>query len=517
MRVTKSFAIAILFAALLPGDASPDRAADRIGVRYAGPTRLAGTPSLRAVASGPARIVAVTFTLRGRPLASDTTAPFAVDVETRALRAGRATLRTIAVDAAGRRASVATAVTVIPSRRSVHRVRSQAELPSALAALARGHVTVVLSRGTFFAERIRLASGARFIGSGSGTVIRAPADSSYWGIIVAEGRGIRISDLTVDGGGPGAGIGHAVVVQSGSHDVRLSRVRIRDVRKVGVFAWGAYSSVSVQDSQITGGPGASAGVVAGESGTFGTSSDSSVIRTRLANFEDFGILFAHQAHGRTDAARNALALDNDVRNVADPDRAGCVTVPTAAGCGTNEGGIWSGSYGGAIIGNRITNTRWDGIETVGSSTGATVVGNRVSATRTGIYLEHATNHSLIARNAISDVESGILVEWTYGGVSSQFNNFRQNRITRARRVGLLVSIGADGNRIESNTFADSALPAIVLHGSSQNVVRRNRACGVRGRVVAEWVGRHDTGSTATPAGNTIADNAATPRCRTSGR
>src|SRR5688500_754396 len=79
----------------------------------------------------------------------------------------------------------------------------------------------------------------------------------------------------------------------------------------------------------------------------------------------------------------ALALANDVRNVAAPDRAGCVTVPTSAGCGTKEGGIGSGAYAGAIIGNRVTNTRWDGIETVGSSTGASVVGNRVAGTRTG--------------------------------------------------------------------------------------------------------------------------------------
>ena len=391
-------------------------------------------------------------------------------------------------------------------------MRSQADLPRGLAALARGHSTVVLSRGTFVAERIRLGNGARLSGIGSGTVIRAPVGSQYWGIIVAEGRGIRVSDLTVDGGGPGPGIGHAVVVQSGSHDVRLSRVRIRDVRKVGVFAWGAYSKVSVQDSFITGGPGASAGVVAGESGTYGTSSDSSVIRTTLANFEDFGILFAHHAHGKTDAARHALALDNDVRNVADPDRAGCVTVPTAPGCGTNEGGIWSGSYGGAIIGNRVTNTRWDGIETVGSSTGATVVGNHIAGTRTGIYLEHATNHSLVARNVISDVESGVLVEWAYGGISSRFNRFQENRIVRARRVGLLVSIGADGNRIERNTFADSALPAIVLHGSSENLVQRNRVCGGLGKVVEEWVGTRDTGSTATPTGNRIANNAAAARC-----
>jgi parallel beta-helix repeat protein len=279
-----------------------------------------------------------------------------------------------------------------------------------------------------------------------------------------------------------------------------------------VFAWGAYSSVSVQDSQITGGPGASAGVVAGESGTYGTSSDSSVIRSTLANFEDFGILFAHAAHGRTDAARHALALDNDVRNVADPDRAGCVATPTDAGCGTNEGGIWSGSYGGAIIGNRVRNTRWDGIETVGSSTGASIVGNRIAGTRTGIYLEHATNHSLIARNVVTDVESGVLVEWAYGGVSSRFNRFHDNRIVRARRVGLLVSIGADGNRIERNTFAGSALPAIVLHGSSENVVRGNRVCGALGPVVAEWEGRRDTGLSATPTGNTIAGNGAAARC-----
>src|SRR5207249_3842055 len=133
----------------------------------------------------------------------------------------------------------------------------------------------------------------------------------------------------------------------------------------------------------------------------------SVIRTRISGFRSFGIIFAQKHYGLRDAGLHALALDNEVSGIRDPARDICRSRPLEAGCGTNEIGIESGAVGAVIIGNTLTQAAWDGIETVGSSTGANVVGNTISETPTGIYLEHATNRSLIARNTISAVDTGI--------------------------------------------------------------------------------------------------------------
>ena len=74
------------------------------GLRYAGPRRVSGRSTLHAqVRRGSARTVAVTFLLDGEPLGTDTTPPFALDVEAGLLPPGRHRLRLAAVDALGRR------------------------------------------------------------------------------------------------------------------------------------------------------------------------------------------------------------------------------------------------------------------------------------------------------------------------------------------------------------------------------------------------------------------------------
>jgi hypothetical protein len=283
---------------------------------------------------------------------------------------------------------------------------------------------------------------------------------------------------------------------SGSDDVLLRHLRVLKVRNIGVFAWGAYSAVSLQDSIVDGGGKADAGFIAGESGSFGVSRDSSVIRTVLRGFTRWGVLFAHQAVGKPDAAKHAVALDNVVTDIRGSTRP----------AGTAEGGIWSGSVEGAIIGNTVTRTGWDGIETVGSSDRAVVLLNRVSATRTGIYLEHSTNDSVIRGNQLSRLETGIIVEWSYGGVASKRNSFLRNRIVDATRSGMVVSIGADQNQIIGNVFIRGGRPMIVLQGSSENVVRQNEGCGSAGALVAEQVAPDEHGAAAVPKRNVIAAN-----------
>ena len=486
-------------------------------MEFLGPKRLTkpGTLDARARAYS-SRVVAVTFMLNGRPLGSDTTTPYKLDVDPALLPAGRHRLRVAAVDSLGRRGSSRpTAITVAPSQSDLMKVTPGESFADARNALGRGNVTVRLAPGRYEVRELKLGSGARLVGSGNGTVIAPTPGARYWALLVAKGTDIRISDLTIDGGGGPAAYssregGIAVAVFDGSRDVRLQRLHIRRVRTHGVSTWGAHAGVSVQDSVIEGGGSAHAGVF-----TLGSdrSRDTSVIRTRIHGFRSYGILLGQKEFGRRAAALHGVALDNEISDIRDPARDACVTdARNASGCGTNEGGIWTGGVEAAIIGNTVRRARWDGIETVGSSTRTTIVGNEIRRTRTGIYLEHATNHSLITRNLIVDAETGINVEWLHEGVGSSHNTFTLNRIVRAES-GLFVDVGSDGNRIVGNVFVSGARPAITLQGSSNNLVRDNLGCGgpetsLVGLESARW----DDGSAAHSRGNRLAVNRSLSTC-----
>jgi nitrous oxidase accessory protein NosD len=296
-----------------------------------------------------------------------------------------------------------------------------------------------------------------------------------------------------------------VAVFDGSSDVRLQRLHVTRVRTDGVNTWGAHSEISIQDSRIEGGGTAEAGVVALGSDR---SRDTSAIRNRVRGFRGFGILLQQQEHGRPRADLHGLVLDNVVSDIRDPSRDGCWTAAKyeTEGCGTNEGGIWTGGVEAAVIGNTVRRARWDGIETVGSSTRTTIVDNEIRDTRTGIYLEHATHRSLIARNLIVDALTGINVEWRHEGAGSSRNTIADNRIVSAK-TGIFVDVGGDRHRILRNVFVGGGRPAIVLQGSSHNVVRGNRGCGGRrDSLVAFSEARFDDGSPAVSKHNRLAAN-----------
>ncbi len=485
-------------------------------VAYLGPTSLTKPAILAATARAhSSRVVAVTFTLDGRPLGSDTTKPYELDVDPAFLPSGRHRLRVVAVDSLGRRASSKpTTLTVAPSQSEVVKVTPGESFIRIRDALRRGHVTVQLAPGRYEVRELELGSGTRLVGSGNGTVI-APPPGAYWALLVAKGSHIRISDLAIDGGGGPAARsakdgGIAVAVFDGSSDVRLQRLSIHRVRTHAVNVWGAHSGVSVQDSVIDGGGTAHAGVY-----TLGSnrSRDASVIRSRIRGFRSYGILLGQKEFGQPRAALHGVALDNEISDIRDPERDGCVTdARNTSGCGTNEGGIWTGGVEAAIIGNTIRRARWDGIETVGSSTRTAIVGNVIRETRTGIYLEHSTNRSLIRKNLIVDAKTGINVEWLHDGVGSSHNTFMFNRVVRAES-GLFVDVGSDGNRIVGNVFVTVTRPAITLQGSSQNVVQDNLGCG---GTVSPLVGlksaRWDDGSAAYSMGNRLFENRSVTTC-----
>jgi parallel beta-helix repeat protein len=485
-------------------------------VQFLGPERLTKPTTLRAEArAGSGRVVAVTFVLDGKPLGSDTVAPYALDVDPALLPAGKHQLRVVTVDNLGRRSSSKPArVSISASPSSVLTAGPGERFRHAVAALRRGNVTVRLAPGRYEVRQLRLGTGARLVGSGTKTVIAPRPGARYWALVVANGSNIRISNLTVDGGGPMANAedaGIAVAVFDGSRDVRLHGLRITNVRTHGVNVWGAHSNISVQDSLIESDGSAQAGVfVLGSD----RSRDTSVIRTRIRGFRSFGILLGQKEYGRPAAALHGLALDNHISDIRDPTRDACVySERTASGCGTNEGGIWSGGVEAAIIGNTVLRARWDGIETVGSSTRTTIVGNEIRTTRTGIYLEHSTNHSLISRNLIAATEAAINVEWRHEGQGSSHNVFANNRVVAARDVGLFVDVGGDSNRITGNVFVAGGRPAIVLQGSSNNLVQENLGCkGPVGSIVGMQTARWDDGRVAESQGNRLAGNRRVTSC-----
>ena len=147
------------------------------------------------------RVVAVTFLLDGRPLGSDTAQPYALDVDPAFLPKGRHQLRVVAVDSLGRRRSTApTAVEISGSRGHVLTATPREGLRRALGALRRGNVTVQLGPGRYRLSEVtrqRRASGR----IGPRDRDQRAAGRACWALLVAKGRNIRISDLTLDGGG----------------------------------------------------------------------------------------------------------------------------------------------------------------------------------------------------------------------------------------------------------------------------------------------------------------------------
>jgi hypothetical protein len=482
-------------------------------VRYVGPHgALARDARLRATATSPgARIVAVTFLLDGRPLGSVTSPPYSLALNTGIVVPGRHLIRAVAVDSLGRSAtSGSVSVRTRADARRVVTLSPESGLQHVLRSLRENGATVRLRPGRYEVQNLVLGSGATLVGSGRGTVLAAPSGAGSAPVLSLQGREIQVADLAIDAGGQSGDEPIAIAVPDGSADVSLRRISLVNVHGDGINVWGAHSNVSVQDSSIDGGGTGHAGVFALESPA---SRDTSVIRTRITGFRSFGILFAQQAYGLADAGLHALALDNRVSGISDPDRAICTSQPLQPGCGTNEIGIETGAVGAAVVRNRIADVAWDGIETVGSSTRTTVARNAITRTRTGIYLEHATNRSRITRNSISSVETGINVEWRYDGIGSTRNTFDSNRIVDATKHGLFIGVGEDGNSITRNVFVRGGRPAIVLQGSSGNRVTRNVGCGASAPLVAEESAPSDTGQMARPDGNLAAGNVDVPSCR----
>jgi nitrous oxidase accessory protein NosD len=444
-----------------------------------------------------AGLVAVTYILDGKPAGTATLPPFALRLNPGDIPPGNHSLRIEGVTASGGRlTSPTTRVQVRTSRTRILTASPTRGLARALQALNRGHATVVLEPGSYVLQGVRIGDGGALVGQ-RGTVLMAPS-SAYSNILLVDGRNVRISHLTLDGAGQGQGDGEGIAVAAGARNVRISDVDIVHIRRSGIYAYGSFFNISVQDSSLSGDGTADAGALIGlhEGGSY-----ASIIRCHVQGFRRWGVNFVQSAYGRVDVGRGALALDNSISDIDDP----------ATQDGTDEGGIWTGGAAASIIGNSIQRATWDGIETTGSSEGTTVADNVIGDTRTGIYVEHSTNHSIFVRNTMSHVQTGINVEWRYGDVGSSDNTYRQNVVISAAKAGIFIDVGSDRNRVIANQIRGTE-EAIVLQGSSQNVVLKNVLCGSASSHIRETNGLWDNGSTAVPTANRIQRNAARHRC-----
>jgi parallel beta-helix repeat protein len=387
---------------------------------------------------------------------------------------------------------------VAPARADI-RATPTSHLQDAISALRQGGQTVRLGPGRYNLHDVRIGAGAKLIGAGASTVIAA--SGSYQSILRLRGSGIGISGVTLDGGGGGAhakgwGPGRAIEIMDGSSHITLSHFTLTHVRAAGVYLYGRVWNITISSCSISSDGSGVGGVL-----DYGNRSSHDVVVNgcHIARFRGWGIGFFQTAYNLSSASLHNVAKNNVIEDITDPSKSN----------GTSEGGIWTGGVSARITGNTIRRTGWDGIETVGSSKGTVIRGNRISATRTGIYLEHKTTRTRVDRNVIDNVRTGVNVEWTYGGISSDANRFRRNRISNAGK-GIFIDVGDDANTVAWNVFSATSSP-IVLQGSSRNLVKSNRACGVAaGAIVRQQVGLWENGSRASATGNRISGSAS--RC-----
>ena len=115
---------------------------------------------------------------------------------------------------------------------------------------------------------------------------------------------------------------------------------------------------------------------------------------------------------------------------------------------------------------------------------------------------------------MADARAGINVEWWHDGQGSIRNTFSSNRIVSASKGGLFVDVGDDGNQIVENVFVGGGRPAIVLQGTSDNVVRRNLGCRAGDEeLVREQSAYYDNGVRAVPRRNRLSANTTSSSCR----
>lgn len=457
---------------------------------------LSGVVTLRAEIAGHARWV--DFLVDGAVAGSASAGALSYALDVSRLAAGAHRLEVAAFDDDFRR-SVSPPVAVRTSDRPPeHLVATAAELVTALGALGSAGGSIALGPGTYLLAA-PLAIGANVFLSGAGagvTILRPLAPRPQQALLQLAGSGSTVRNLSIDYDG---GTWNAIELPAPSVEhVLLQSLELRGLSaaRSAIELWGAaHRDISVQDCRMDGGKGGSAGLR--DSMFDDESSDDSAFRNTVRGFTGFGIAFPAFAGRPRTGARN-LAVLNDVSDIANP----------VDQDGRSEAAIWLGGQDNVAWGNTCARAAWELIWTGSNCLRCRVENNVLSGSRTGIYLEHSSDDSVVRGNRISAVDTGVNAEWTYGGAGTRRVRLLGNDI-RASKTGVSIETLDDGFVLEDNTIRAGAV-AVRLSGAGYTAIRHNDLRPADpGRPVAcivERPSKRDDGVLVAADHTTVADN-----------
>jgi hypothetical protein len=417
-----------------------------------------------APTGGSSRTVLVDFYVDGSIVGTAASAPWRTLVDFTRISPGRHELRVVAVSLdRRRRASLASSVTVTRAQISTPQDAIRGNLQAAVDTLGPDGGTLRLPAGRFDVANLRLGSGVRLIGAGAAKTILVAPTGAYDQAISVTGNDVLVSDLTIDARGSGSTADDsAALLVHDAEDVVLRRLRLVHLRGYGVHLAGHHQRISLQQSTLDGAGRALAGLA--EWAADSSSGDVSVVRCVVRRMREYGITIQSYLAGQTWPDRRALVYGNDVSRINHP------TIHD----GTIEIGVWATGIGPAVLDNVVRDTGWDGIETVVNASDAVIAGNLVRGTRTGIYAENVTRDTLIEQNDIADISvAGINLEPQHNGPKSGRLTIRRNRIVGAGEFGIGIGAGTLGNSITGNQVLDTDHTAILMSGTSANLVEGN--------------------------------------------
>jgi parallel beta-helix repeat protein len=168
------------------------------------------------------------------------------------------------------------------------------------------------------------------------------------------------------------------------------------------------------------------------------------------------------------------------------DSAGTVIRDSSVG-GNGFNGIWlNGAVPSvSLTGNTLTNNNNNGIVVSGPATGTTISGNTVTGSgltgiRTEVVAGAAPSGMTISGNTLkTNQENGIILSGNTGSTVSG------NVVSQNRLQGVVLTLGASGNRIQSNTIDRNGGIGVVLSGATTlgNSILSNSIYGnVRGGI-----------------------------------
>jgi hypothetical protein len=202
-------------------------------------------------------------------------------------------------------------------------------------------------------------------------------------------------------------------------------------------------------------------------------------RLVVRDFTDYGVLVDANDRNRTSLSQPFSVRDLDVAGIKRPER--------GSSRGRGEACVWLGNPGAAAR-VRARDCGWTGLWTGTAATGLRVVDVDVDATKTGVYLEHFTNHSTFERIRVgSAVRVGLAAEWAdpgWGGLPASVDNVVHSSRFESWLAGVYLDEGTTRTVIRGSTFAGQRWAAIADYRGIGNAFVGNDYRGIAPGAVA---------------------------------